>query len=200
MKYLTLKQAGELVLALEKYSKDFHALLIELMLNSGMRTEEVYRLKFSDLNEHNGTVEITGAKKSENRVMPISPELIRKIKAFIPEGVINQKDPIHYMITSGNSLAFKRSLQRYWERLRAHLWKGAVTCGLHGLRHTKALQIFESARGDPMAVKIVKVALGHKSLSSTDKYLTFFERESYVHHFGKSFLPHGKHLLGGSGS
>lgn len=59
------------------------AVLIEIALETGARSQEVLNITLGDIDLDQGTVYIRGIKGSLNRNLPISPALTKKVKRLV---------------------------------------------------------------------------------------------------------------------
>jgi integrase/recombinase XerC len=124
--------------------------LLALASETGARASEILNLRPEDLRP-DCTVFIKGLKRSRDREIPIRPELMVELRRYIP---------------------FRIKLRRF-----EYIWGKYRPCNkkLHSLRHTFALNLYLRHK-DP---KLVQLALGHKSFSSTQVYLDFvYSKES----------------------
>ncbi len=151
-KYLLDEEQAELVRILEKYEvSDFRdTTIIWLALHCGGRAQEILNITTQDLDVQGQSVFIKGMKNSDNRDIPLPPWLFKRLLKLAPlEGRIFP-------------FTYNRYLQ-IW-----HLFR-PVKKNLHALRHTFALNLYRKAKD----ILILKLALGHRSLSNTMIYADF---------------------------
>ncbi len=127
-------------------------LLIELALNTGARASELLSIKQSELNDTEQAVMIRGAKGSNDREIPLRPELYARVKAHCMNNKAERVFNISY-----------QRLDQIWQFYRPNNKK------FHSLRHTFAINLYKKSRD----LKLVQVALGHRAISSTMVYADY---------------------------
>lgn len=125
--------------------------LLALARETGARATEILNLRKENLYPSTNTVFFKALKGSRDREIPIRPELMEALQRFLPFN-------IRY-----------RRMEQIWQKYRPCDKK------LHSLRHTFAVHLYKRTKD----LKLTQLALGHKSLSSTQIYLDFiYEQES----------------------
>jgi len=128
----------------------------------GLRCGEVCGLKVGDLDAAQGAVFIATLKKGRRRAVEIEPRL-----ACWLTRLARGASAASPLLRTGNGHPMDTShFRRAWHRLSTR-WLGRVI-NFHALRHTAAQRLYELTR-DILAVQRF---LGHKSLSSTQVYLS----------------------------
>ena len=143
--------------AAPEYLKD----IIYLGYFEGMRKQEIFRLRWEDMDfEHRGIV-ISQTKNKRARILPMHQEVferfsIRKAERIQKECVV-QKDgrPIRDNV--------KRALRS------AFLEAGVEPAGLHSLRHSFAVNALRAG----IPIRTVQKWLDHESVKTTMRYLAF---------------------------
>lgn len=133
--------------------------LIMLALETGARAQELLNLKESDIDSFSSTVFITGLKGSRNREIPLRAEVLASAKRFIPFDI-----------------KYRRLEQ---------IWRTYVNANktFHSLRHTFALNLYQRTKD----IKLVQLALGHVSPTSTAVYMDFVYSQDQLR---RILLPH----------
>ena len=155
-------------------------LIIELFYVTGIRLSELINIKIKDIDFQNQLIKVLG-KRNRERLIPLSPSMIRLLKSFIKENQLN-----HFLFTNldGNKLYTKlvyRIVNKYIGEISSVNKKSP-----HILRHTFATHMLNNG-ADLIAIKYL---LGHSSLSSTQVYTHLQpERLKKIH---KDAHPHGK--------
>jgi len=132
--------------------------LFELALRTGARAAELLDLRLADVNPDGKTIFIYGLKKGYSREIPIPPVLWQKVRNLA------EKDP--------EGLVFRYSyewLKKEWAKYRPNKTKR-----FHALRHTFGVRLYKKTRD----IHLVKTAMGHKSLISTQVYVDFTYSQS----------------------
>ena len=140
---------------------------IEILLRTGMRTEELTKLNKEHINENRNTIFITAAKGSKDRIVPVDKHFTRAILTVFPKSV---------METFGMTpKTFKRSLARRFDKFKlVTLGYGFKHLTLHGMRAAFAQAIYENCDNDVM---LVKDLLGHKGIQNTMAYVRSLDME-----------------------
>ncbi len=141
---------------------DRWALFVEILIRTGMRSEELARFDASqDINEQKNTIFINAAKGSKNRIVPIEASLTRAILTTFRCPILD--------FVELSSPSFKRQLARKFDKLKLEiLGIGYSRVTLHGLRATFAQAVYEKCDND---ILLVKDLLGHKKIDSTMVYV-----------------------------
>lgn len=151
-KYLSIEEQESLRRTLKDTRDD---LLIELALATGARASELLLLTKSDINTTDGTLHIKGLKRSYDREMPIEDTLFNKLCTYAQN---LDGDKLF-------SISYKRLFQ-IWQ------WYRPCNKKFHSLRHTFAIELYKRSRD----IKLVQVALGHKSINTTLVYVDYVFR------------------------
>lgn len=159
---LTNEERDKFARALKARRDDPWIFCIELLLRSGMRTEELTKLDTkAHVNQTNGTLFIVAAKGSNNRTVPLDRKMIGTIMAHFNGAMLDR--------FGLSPKSFKRQLARRFDRFKFETLGynyGHVT--LHGLRATFAMAIYQGVEND---VLLVSKLLGHKSIQNTMVYV-----------------------------
>jgi len=142
--------------------------IFETLYSSGIRISELVGLNVFDIDVTEYVIRILG-KGNRERIVPIGKKAVDAIKAYrerlrTKEGIRTDKNgPI--FLNMKNDRLTARSIARILE-------KAAKECGLsipvspHSLRHTFATHMLDGGAD----LRVVQELLGHKSLSTTQKY------------------------------
>lgn len=142
--------------------------IFETLYSCGIRVSELAGLNFSDVDFSSAVVRVLGKGKKE-RVIPIGQEALKAITAY--------RDQLGRQMDSEALKHGALFLNRYNKRLSARsiariLRKLVDAVGLltpvspHALRHSFATHMLDSGAD----LRVVQELLGHKSLSTTQKY------------------------------
>ncbi|MBX9766444.1 MAG: tyrosine-type recombinase/integrase [Bdellovibrionales bacterium] len=153
-KYLLEPEAERLESILKTYeNKDARdCLLIQLALRTGGRAQELLNLVKDDLNAYDEAVFIRGLKGSNDREIPLPPELFRRLKKFADTAPTPKIFDISYS-----------RFRQIWEFYRP------VPKKLHALRHTFAIRLYKKTKD----LRLVQVALGHRNITNTMVYADY---------------------------
>jgi integrase/recombinase XerC len=142
--------------------------MFETLYSCGIRVSELAGLDVFDINFDSRVLRVLG-KGSKERIVPIGDKALAAIKSYRKKlekdkGLKSQENgPL--FLNKNNGRLTTRSIARILE-------KTARACGIfipvspHALRHTYATHMLDAGAD----LRIVQELLGHKSLSSTQKY------------------------------
>lgn len=148
--------------------------LISLLFNTGARVSEIVGLKASDLRLLPPPSVLFRGKGRKERVCPLWPETANLIRKHLEELGIHPDKPETIFRNH-----WGRALTRFGIRLilRKHVAKAASTMPSlrqkrlhpHSMRHSTALYLLRSGND----LSTIANLLGHNSINTTNKYLTF---------------------------
>ena len=141
-----------------KLNRDF--LIIEILYSTGIRRDELINLKFEDIYFEQGLIKVLG-KRNKERLVPVLPNLLSKIKKFSSNNSINS-----YLFKSKNGKKISpstiyRIVKKYFRQISS---KNKISP--HVLRHSFATHMINNGAD----INSVKEILGHSSLASTQIY------------------------------
>jgi len=141
-------------------------LMVRLMLNAGLRTQEVCDLRVSDLSFPSGKLKVRG-KGGRQRILWLGDEDLALAKSYLneaaPSGTIFETGPGGKVCTRFlRSLVAQMAKKSGIERLHCHLLRH--TFGTTMLRYTKNLVL-------------VQKALGHSDIGTTTIYTHIVDDE-----------------------
>jgi integrase/recombinase XerD len=141
--------------------------MLRLMLNAGLRSQEVCNLRVSDLSLPSGKLLIRG-KGGRQRIVWLSDADLTLLKTYLEAA-----QPSAMMFQTGTG---SKILTRY---LRAMMAQAQVRAGLakpsppHLLRHTFATDLLRATKNLPLVQK----ALGHANIATTQIYTHIVDDE-----------------------
>ena len=142
--------------------------IFETLYSSGIRVSELAEMNFSDVDFSAAVVQVSG-KGNKQRIVPVGQKALAAIKAYRTR---LQKQTGRLSINEG-PLFLNRFHKRLSPRSIARILKKLVdSVGLltpvspHALRHTFATHMLDAGAD----LRAVQELLGHKSLSTTQKY------------------------------
>jgi integrase/recombinase XerC len=142
--------------------------IFEVLYSSGIRVSELVGMNTMDVDFGNETIRVLG-KGSRERIVPVGQKALIAIHAYRSKlqrkwGIsVNHDGPLFLNKNKGRLSA--RSIARILEKL-------LLACGVlipvspHTLRHTFATHMLDAGAD----LRLVQEFLGHKSLSTTQKY------------------------------
>jgi len=142
--------------------------IFETLYSCGLRVSELAGMNVSDVDSDAGTVRVLG-KGAKQRIVPIGKKALQAIQIYRRQLADRGKNPQGsegplFLNKNGGRLT-PRSIGRILDQLVAR-------CGLltpvtpHTLRHSFATHLLDAGAD----LRVVQELLGHKSLSTTQKY------------------------------
>lgn len=153
-------------------------MIMLLMTQEGLRCVEVAALELADIDRDEGLMLIRG-KGGHQRVLPISGETGDAIDEYLREHPAHAGPLVRSYLNprSGIQAKYVSSLVGQWIRA------GGVEATAHRLRHTAATDMLRSGAH----VRDVQHALGHASLSTTQRYLPWLVGDLRVAMSGRQY-------------
>jgi len=145
------------------------AAIVELLLQTGMRISELANLKIGDLDQTSNQITIRAYESHPERVIPLNQPVKESLARYM-ETRPKSGNTFVFITKTGNAFLIRNirsNLDRYF-----HL-AGVENAKVNDLRHTFIAQQLTS--GSPL-VYISKL-VGHKRLSTTEKYLEFISEK-----------------------
>lgn len=136
-----------------KFKEPRNCLALLLALKTGARAQELLNIRKSDLNNYDQTVFIKGLKGSDDRELPIAPEVYEELEAYVR----GMKDSDHIFPVSYHRL------RQIWCEYRP------VGKKFHCLRHTFAIRLYKKTKD----IRLLQVALGHRNVVNTMIYADY---------------------------
>jgi integrase/recombinase XerD len=141
--------------------------MLRLMLNSGLRSQEVCDLRVSDLQWPSGKLLVRG-KGGRQRVLWLADGDLAFLKAYIDESELGPSDNLFQ--TGPGKKVDTRFLRYMMARLGVRLGKKLHP---HLLRHSFATDLLRQTKNLPLVQK----ALGHANIGTTQIYLHIVDDE-----------------------
>ena len=156
IRFLTQEEETQLLALLSRRGKDCHAEVVCVLVDTGMRPSELYRLEGRDCNMEQGVLTIWLAKNGESRSVPMT-QRVKDILSRRMEGI--KTGPLF-----PHSNAW---LREAWDRAKAEMGLSKDKQFVpYALRHTFASRL--SQRRVPL--RSVQMLMGHKTISMTVRY------------------------------
>ena len=139
-------------------------LIIDTLYSTGIRRDELIKIKLNDLLFDENLIKIQG-KRNKERLVPLLPSLLQNINNYIKLRS-NIKSSINNLFITkkgtqiGPSLVY-RVVKKYFSKISSK-----VKISPHVLRHSFATHLLNNGAG----INTIKEILGHSSLASTQIY------------------------------
>jgi site-specific recombinase XerD len=158
--YKTYRSANALT---EKRNK----LMIGLLIYQGLRSEELERLTIADIHLREGTLTITGSRRTNGRELKLESNQLLDIIDYINETrkhlmQVRGKESEKLFISMGKGAGLKNSIARLIKQLKEQNKK------LKNLKHLRASVITGWLKQHH--IRKVQVMAGHRYISSTEAY------------------------------
>ena len=139
-------------------------LIIDTLYSTGIRRDELIKIKLNDLLFDENLIKIQG-KRNKERLVPILPSLLQNINNYIKLRSNIKSSIKNLFITKkgtqiGPSLVY-RVVKKYFSKVSSK-----VKISPHVLRHSFATHLLNNGAG----INTIKEILGHSSLASTQIY------------------------------
>ena len=148
------------------------SLLLDLLYSGGLRRAELITLKNSSIEWGMSLLRVLG-KGNKERLLPASPDLLKKIQAYQKEKRFygHVKNDSLLVLESGEPLYANYVYRVVKKHLSGRLENGEEVTTLqkrspHVLRHTFATHLLNNGAN----IQAIKDLLGHKSLAATQVY------------------------------
>ncbi|RPH52016.1 MAG: tyrosine recombinase XerC [Desulfobacteraceae bacterium] len=141
--------------------------IFETMYSTGIRVSELSGLNVSSVDFGQSLIKVFG-KGSKERVVPIGMKAMDAIRAYLEKlrgetGVLNENGPLFLNKNKGRLTT--RSVARILDTF-VREFSISVPVSPHALRHSFATHMLDAGAD----LRVVQELLGHKSLSTTQKY------------------------------
>jgi len=136
-----------------------YATILQTLKETGIRTDELMKLQWTDIDTQRKTITITPSKRSNPRILPISNKLIALLNK------LPHKQPKIFTMD-------KHSLRNTYYNIRKRATKklsnpNLMKITLHTLRHWEATMEYHKTKD----IIHVKTILGHKTINCTMTYI-----------------------------
>lgn len=142
-----------------------HALILELLYQTGIRRAELIGLKETDIDLYRNQIVVMG-KRSKERAIPIGPVLSELIQNYLSEKKARDYVEHNFLLTLDSG---KPLYENYVYRVVKRYLEGVTTLSKrspHVMRHTFATHLTNNGA----EISAIKELLGHSSLAATQIY------------------------------
>ena len=140
-----------------------HRIILTLAYSAGLRSQELVKLKISDIDFERKTIHIRQSKYKKDRIVPLSDYIAKGLKKYLSiehphTWLFNGKEPDGRYSPKGLSWVMRETLKKTSIQKQVNL---------HSLRHSYATHLLE----DGINIVIIKELLGHATIQTTMIYL-----------------------------
>jgi site-specific recombinase XerD len=140
-----------------------HRIILTLAYSAGLRSQELIKLKISDIDFERKTIHIRQSKYKKDRIVPLSVYIAKGLKKYLSVEhphiwLFNGKEPDGKYSPKGLSWVMRETLKKTSIQKKVNL---------HSLRHSYATHLLE----DGVNIVTIKELLGHATIQTTMIYL-----------------------------
>jgi len=140
-----------------------HRIILALAYSAGLRSQELIKLKLSDIDFERKTIHIRQSKYKKDRIVPLSDYIAKGLMKYISvenphTWVFNGKEPNGRYSPKGLSWVMCETLKKTGIQKKVNL---------HSLRHSYATHLLEEG----VNIVTIKELLGHATIQTTMIYL-----------------------------
>lgn len=146
--------------------------IIHCLVDEGMRSGEVRRLRLSDIDFMKKCIVIRKTKNQKSRVLPLSSKLGAMLSNYLCYRPMSDTD---YVFISREGVPFSSSaIKCIFTRLKEH--SGIERLHPHLLRHTFASSFILGGG----SLELLRIYMGHDDISTTQGYLHVFDNVRFM--------------------
>src|SRR5688572_970911 len=167
----TILSEEEVARLIESASNSYHRVILMTLYGTGLRREELCRLKVEDVDSKRMVIHVRQGKGNKDRDVTLSPRLLEVLRAYW-----KWRKPKTYLFPSLYRKQPEQPIdsKTVWYAVRAAARRAGIQKKVspHLLRHSWATHLLE--RGTDL--KTIQVLLGHVDLEATTIYLHLSQR------------------------
>ena len=153
---------SEIQKIIECTSNRKHRAMFMTAYGSGLRVHEIVQLKISDIHSARMVIHVRKGKGEKDRFTLLSQRLLKELREY---WLLKRPEPWLFPNYNGRPLSCTSVKKAYYSaKRRAEISRGH---GIHCLRHSFATHLLEAG----VDLTIIARLLGHRSLSTTSRYL-----------------------------
>jgi integrase/recombinase XerD len=162
---------AEVARLIESASTSYHRVILMTLYGTGLRREELCRLKVTDVDSQRMVIHVRQGKGNKDRDVTLSPRLLEVLRAYW-----KWRKPKTYLFPSPYRSRTDRPIdsKTVWHAVREAARRAGIKKKVspHLLRHAWATHLLE--RGTDL--KTIQMLLGHFDLEATTIYLHLSQR------------------------
>ena len=153
------------------YSELRDWVIINIVLNTGVRASSIVNVKIEDINFREHTIVFRHMKNRQQQVFPLKKDVLKIIRLYL-DCVQDELDEYMFINSEHKQLTSKQlsvSFQRYCKN------KNVKVTSFHCLRHWVATQLLKQTNN----IHLVSKTLGHSSVAVTERYVSTLGLNAY---------------------
>jgi site-specific recombinase XerD len=174
----------EVARLIESASTSYHRVILMTLYGTGLRREELCRLRVTDVDSQRMVIHIRQGKGNKDRDVTLSPRLLELLRAYW-----KWRRPKTYLFPSYYGARQEKPISSHtvWNAVSAAARRAGIKKKVspHILRHSWATHLLE--RGTDL--KTIQVLLGHEDLEATTIYLHLSQHHLQAVHNPIEALP-----------
>jgi integrase/recombinase XerD len=146
------------------YSELRDWVIINIVLNTGVRAGSIVNVKIEDINFREHTIVFRHMKNRQQQVFPLKKDVLKIIKLYL-DYVEDELDEYMFINSEHKQLTSKQlsvSFQRYCKN------RGIKITSFHAMRHWFATNLLRETKN----IYLVSKTLGHSSVAVTERYVS----------------------------
>lgn len=150
--------------------------ILELLYSTGIRREEVTKLKLFEVDAKQGTVMIRQGKGKKDRLLPVGARAVEWIDRYVTEGrpaLVSIPDHGYLFVMKQSGTQMSPKCVGYAVKFYVDQAKLEKKGSCHLFRHAMATHLLENGADQ----KIIQQMLGHWHITSTDIYTNMSVRK-----------------------
>ncbi len=150
--------------------------LIEFILDTGLRRSEVSHLQWRHINLNTGKLMVKNGKGGKDRVLWINEDVLDGLREWRERQSTIVESPVYVFTSISKGTKGNKISERYLHDLIRRLARKAgidKTISPHTLRHTFATDLYRESKN----IRLVQKALGHSSIQTTQIYTHLVDDE-----------------------
>ena len=174
----------EVARLIESASSSYHRVILMTLYGTGLRREELCRLKVTDVDSQRMVIHVRQGKGNRDRDLPLSPKLLEVLRDYW-----RWRKPKTYLFPSLLRTRQEKPItsKTVWYAVREAARRAGIKKKVHPhlLRHSWATHLLE--RGADL--RQIQVLLGHNDLETTARYLHLSQRHLQAIHNPIDAIP-----------
>jgi integrase/recombinase XerD len=145
--------------------------VIEVLLQTGLTISELAGIELTHMNLETLSLHIPRRNAKEARTVPLNKAVVEAVKSYVDDARPDYKESKHLFITKTGNPLLVRNIRSTIDRF--FRVAGVENAKVNDLRHTFAAHHIKQG----VNIAYVSKILGHKRVSTTERYLNYVKKE-----------------------